>query len=162
MNPEHNSILFTRWQNTQCSGWNGEILFLLTLFFSLQNFQDACYLVPGDYCYWWIPSVGEVRPCSGVRPRSFQWSGRPTSATTSSRQVTPRQSASQGRCFMERTFLCNIVNNSVSLRAAKPCPRVDPRDLTAWVGRHCHCFRRRPTARGRQRAGLWKNDSKYW
>lgn len=53
----------------------------------VQSSTKACCPAPVACCCWSIRSVGGVRPCSGVRLTSYQWSGRPTSATTSFRQV---------------------------------------------------------------------------
>lgn len=51
-----------------------------------QSFQEVCYLVPGDYCYWSIPLVEEAKQCSGARPISCQWFEKPTSAIILSKQ----------------------------------------------------------------------------
>lgn len=63
---------------------------------------------------------------------------------------------------MWRTFLSDVLNNSVCLRAAEPRPGADPRDLAARVGRHRHCFGRRPPTRGGQSAGLLRKDGNVW
>lgn len=93
-----------------CSGqklWN--LTYSCSPFFFTQNFPEVCYLVPGDYCYWSIPSVGEARQCSGVRPTSCQWLERPTSATTLYRQVTHQVQCSLMRqiIHLHKTFINN-------------------------------------------------------
>jgi len=92
------------------------LTYLCLPFFFIQTSLEVCYLVPGDSCYWSIPSVGEAKRCSGVTPTSCQWSERPTSATTLYRQVYVKGTGGYDLRTTNIHNGVNLINLSQSVR----------------------------------------------